>query len=124
MGIVVCGGMVDVVAEAITLLERLHEKIGMNIITFAEVYEGIYSGSSPTQHERVFRELLRFVPLYGITRPIAKTYARVRGELAQEGLLIDQPDRFIAATAIEHILLLVTRNRKDFGRIPDLKLYQ
>lgn len=55
---------------------------------------------------------------------LAKMYARVRRELAQKGLLIDQPDLFIAATAIEHNLLLVTRNRKDFERIPDLKLYQ
>jgi tRNA(fMet)-specific endonuclease VapC len=59
-----------------------------------------------------------------ITRTVAKQYARIRGELAWKGQLIDQPDLFIAAAAIEHHLTLVTGNLKDFARIPDLKLYQ
>lgn len=33
-----------------------------------------------------------------------------------------QPDLFLAATALEHDLTLVTRNTKDFATIPNLKL--
>jgi predicted nucleic acid-binding protein len=33
-------------------------------------------------------------------------------------------DILIAATALEHNLTLLTRNRKDFQVIPNLKLYQ
>ncbi len=62
--------------------------------------------------------------MYGISRPIAKRYTVLRNELARRGELIDQPDLFIAATAIHHHLTLVTRNRKDFERFPDLMLYK
>jgi hypothetical protein len=47
----------------------------------------------------------------------------MRGELARKGQLIDQPDLFIAATAIQHNLMLVTRNIKDYERIPNLEIY-
>jgi predicted nucleic acid-binding protein len=33
-------------------------------------------------------------------------------------------DLLIAATALDHDLTLVTRNRRHFERIPDLTLYQ
>jgi predicted nucleic acid-binding protein len=35
--------------------------------------------------------------------------------------LIDQPDFFIAATAIQHNLMLVSRNLRDYDCIPTLK---
>jgi predicted nucleic acid-binding protein len=37
---------------------------------------------------------------------------------------IDQPELFIAATALEHDLTLVTRNLRDFQRVPGLNLYE
>ena len=37
---------------------------------------------------------------------------------------IGDPDIFIAAMALQHGLILVTRNVRHFQRIPDLKLYE
>src|SRR5436305_10432391 len=109
---------------ATTLLDRLFpEGIAVSIVTYAEVYEGIYYGQRRTASERGLRLFLRRTPVLFLTRSIAKQYAHMRGDLARKGQLIDQPDLFIAATAIAHNLTLVTRNRKDFGRLPDLKLY-
>ena len=54
---------------------------------------------------------------------IACRFARVRGDLRVQGLLIPQADLFIAATALHHDLTLVTRNRRRFDRIPGLTLY-
>ncbi len=98
--------------------------IAISIITFAEIYEGIYYGHRRSQHEQGWRIFLHTTPVLGLTRSIAKRYGIIRGDLAHKGQLIDQPDLFIAATAIYHNLILVTRNRKDFDRIPDLKLYE
>ena len=97
--------------------------MAMSIITFAEVYEGIYYGYNRTHDTKIFHHFLKGVSVLGITRSIAKQYARMRGELGRKGQLIDQPDLFIAATATYHKLTLVTRNIKDYQRIPDLNMY-
>jgi predicted nucleic acid-binding protein len=39
-------------------------------------------------------------------------------------LLIPYLDLLIAATALAYDLTLLTRNRRHFQRIPDLKLYE
>jgi tRNA(fMet)-specific endonuclease VapC len=110
---------------AIQLLDTLFpDGIAISIISYAEVYEGIYYGYRPEHYKGVFARFLAGVTVLGITRPIAKTYALIRGELGRKGQLIDQPDLFIAATAIHHNLTLVTRNVKDYQRIPNLKLYK
>ncbi|MBI4493912.1 MAG: type II toxin-antitoxin system VapC family toxin [Chloroflexi bacterium] len=51
-------------------------------------------------------------------------FARIRGQLRRSGRVVGDPDLLIAATALHHHLILVTRNLRDFSRIPDLKLYQ
>jgi predicted nucleic acid-binding protein len=63
-------------------------------------------------------------PLFPITRSIARQFALIRGDLRAKGLLIPDPDLYIAATAIHHNLTLVTRNLKDYDRIPNLDLYK
>ncbi len=112
-------------APATTLLDRLFpEGMAVSIVTYAEVYEGIYYGHHRVVSERGLRLFLRTTPVLGITRSIARQYARMRGDLARKGQLIDQPDLFIAATAIDHNLTLVTRNLKDYQRIPNLNIHQ
>ena len=102
----------------------LQDGIAISIITFAEVYEGIYYGHNRAHYTHIFQQFLQGVSVLGITRSIAKQYAFMRGELGRKGQLIDQPDLFIAATATHHNLILVTRNIKDYQRIPDLNIYQ
>ena len=53
-----------------------------------------------------------------------KRFARIRGRLRATGQTIGDTDILIAATAIEHDLTLVTRNRRHYDRIPDLTLYE
>lgn len=104
------------------LLDKLfHDGLAISIITYGEVYEGIYFGLDPKKNEQIFRNFLRGVTVLGISRPVAKRFALIRGNLRQKGQLIGQPDILIAATALEHNLTLLTRNAKDYQRIPDLK---
>ena len=48
-------------------------------------------------------------------------FGSIRGALRRRGLLIGDPDILIAATAMYHDLTLLTRNKKDYERIPALK---
>jgi tRNA(fMet)-specific endonuclease VapC len=111
-------------ATAVNLLDSLFEEdLAISIITFGEIYEGIYYGTDPQNNELVFRSFLRGVRVLGINRTIARRFALIRGKLRAEGQIIPQPDILIAATALQYDLTLLTRNVRDFERIPDLKLH-
>ena len=110
---------------AITLLDTLvPEGLAISIITYAEVYEGIYYGQTPQEYKRIFRRFLTGVQVLGISRLVAEQFAIVHGQLRKQGLLIPHPDLFIAVTAVQHNLTVVTRNIRHFERVPNLKLYQ
>jgi len=110
-------------SQAVSLLDSLFPHgLAISIITYGEVYEGIYYGSNANHHELIFRRFLRGVPVLGINRSVARRFARIRGALRASGTLIGQPDLLFAATALHHDLTLVTRNVSHFQRTPSLKL--
>lgn len=112
-------------AAAKELLEYLFPSgLAISIITYAEIYEGVLYGPDRHRHEEGFHAFVASVRLLGITRSIARRYGALHGMLRQRGHVIDQPDLFIAATALEHDLTLVTRNLKDFDRVPGLQLHK
>lgn len=52
--------------------------------------------------------------VYPITPSIAQRAGTLRGQLQPQGITRSAPDMLIAATAIEHQLVLATRNTRDF----------
>ena len=110
--------------EAVQLLSALRpEGLAISLVTYGEIYEGVYFSRDPGKSEAVFRQFLRGVTVVPLTRRIMQQFARIRGQLRQHGQLIGDPDILIAATALQHKHTLVTRNVDHFERIPDLKLY-
>jgi predicted nucleic acid-binding protein len=53
--------------------------------------------------------------LLPVTKAIADRWGRIASEAKRRGQPLGTPDGLIAATAIEHQLLVVTRNTKDFA---------
>ena len=94
----------------------------VSLITYGEVYEGIYYGADPRTHEQGFLAFLRWVTVLPLNKPIMKRYARLRGQLRRTGLLIGDADTLITATALHHDLTLVTGNVRHFSRVPGLAL--
>lgn len=121
----------DVVASGLkgrpeqeNLLKQLSpDGLAVSLITYGEIYEGIYYGRDPQTHERSFRQFLRWVDVLPLNRTIMKQFARIRGQLRRSGEMIPDPDILIAATALHHDLTLITHNTRHFSRIPHLKLY-
>jgi tRNA(fMet)-specific endonuclease VapC len=98
--------------------------LAISLITYGEIFEGIYYGGNPKRHEQAFLHFLRGVDVLPLNKPIMKRFARIRGVLRQSGQIIGDPDILIAATAIHYDLTLLSNNIRHFSRIPNLKLYQ
>jgi tRNA(fMet)-specific endonuclease VapC len=110
---------------AIQFLESLaQEGAALSLITYGEIYEGIYYGRDREHHEKGFRGLLQIVDVLSLNPLILEEFARIRGELRAQGQLIGDLDLLIAATALHHDLTLVTRNTQHFNRILNLTLYK
>ncbi|MBN9388762.1 MAG: type II toxin-antitoxin system VapC family toxin [Chloroflexi bacterium] len=97
--------------------------MAISLITYGEIYEGIYYGRNPRQNEQVFHQFLQGVDVLPLTRLVMRRFARIRGHLRQTGAILADMDLLIGATALQNKLTLVIYNKKHFQRIPGLTLY-
>jgi tRNA(fMet)-specific endonuclease VapC len=111
--------------EAVATLECLASSgLGISIISVGEVYEGAYRTADPTARLARCRAFLSPFPVLPLTDPIMERFAKTLAALRQQGDLIPDLDLLIAATAMEHDLTLLTRNRRHCERIPGLRRYE
>lgn len=90
-------------------------------ITLAELY---YGASKSGQKAKKMQEV-RFIEMLFSVLPIhevLETFADIKTELNNKGLLIDDFDLLIGATAITYDLVLVTENIKHLARIPNIQI--
>lgn len=66
--------------------------------------------------------LLSFLPSLDFDEQTADIAADIHHQLRAAGQLIDEADLMIAATALRHNAILVTRNTSHFQRVPNLNL--
>jgi predicted nucleic acid-binding protein len=110
---------------AIRLLDALSpEGIGISILTFGEVLEGIFFSRSREADSRDFDRFLEGASIVSLTEMSMRRFADLRGTLRRFGNLIADMDLLIASTALVNDFTLVTRNRRHFDRVPGLDLYQ
>jgi predicted nucleic acid-binding protein len=86
--------------------DRLH----YSVVTRAELFAGNSATDLVSQMLAPFREL-------AVDRAVAERAGRVVREFQ-----LRMPDALIAATALEHRLTLMTRNRKDFDPVRSLRV--
>ena len=113
-------------SDAVSLIADLRRSgIAINVISYLEVREGIVAGRNLQRASQGLRSLLRGTRLLVVNRRIAERASSLRIQLRQQKRQVNERalDLLIAATAIEHNLILVTRNDRDYEEIPGLKLY-
>lgn len=107
------------------LLERLRavapDALCTSIVVACELRFGARRKASPELTRRV-DQLLDTLTVLPLDAAADRHYAALRADLARAGTPIGGHDLFIAAHARSRDLTLVTRNVREFGRVPDLRL--
>lgn len=105
-------------SEALSLFSALRSQgVAMSVMTYGEIFDGIYLARDPAGAERTFRRFLGGVRVLPVNRPIMRRFAQLRGDLRRRGQLLPDADLIVASTALQYGLTLVTRNRTHFSRI-------
>src|SRR5690554_1480264 len=92
-----------------------------SIVVAGELRYGAARRGSPTLTGRV-EQLLEHVEVLALDEAADRHYAEIRNDLEREGRVIGANDLWIAAHArsLDHIL--VTRNLREFERVPGLQI--
>ena len=105
------------------VIKRLREvgidECKVSDITLAELYFGAYK-SGRIEHFEDVVEIMKLFEQYPISE--LKKYGEIRWQLESKGLKIGDMDMFVAATALEEDLIVVTGNVEHFSRIDGLKV--
>ena len=97
------------------------EQVWIPLIVLAEIKAGFLGGTRQRGNEILLQELLSrpTVEVLLPGRETAEQYARLFDQLKRAGTPIPDNDIWIAALALEHDLVLITRDR-HFESIPQL----
>ena len=92
------------------------------MIVLAEIKAGFLGGTLRQRNEVLLNKLLakKTFDILLLSRETAEHYARLYVQLKRAGTPIPDNDFWIAALALEHNLLLITRD-PHFERIPQLR---
>ncbi len=107
------------VIEHARLYLQVHGRFIFSIITYYEILRGFKVRASTNQIAE-FERLCAQSMILPITEPIVTQAAEMYAYLYQRGELIPDADLLIGATAIVHGLVLISRNRNHFERLPGL----
>ncbi len=96
-------------------------RCALSVITLYELMFGAYYSKRKEQEVpkvKMFVERFPIIPL----ADAAEKYAAIKTQLRSAGILIDEFDLMIAATALTGDYILATDNIRHFQRIADLKI--
>jgi tRNA(fMet)-specific endonuclease VapC len=96
-------------------------RVGTSHIVIGEILFGLRKISHPALEKNIKRTL-RGLDLAPWTDHVAEHYGKIRATLESQGLTIGNNDLWIAAHALSQRLIVVTRNEKEFSRVPGLKV--
>ena len=99
------------------------DKIKIPAIVQAELIVGALGTRHPDRSLDVIESFCSPFEIIPFCQECAVHYGRIRHHLRVKGAIIGPNNLIIAATVIAHHGTLITRNTKEFNRVPDLKLH-
>lgn len=101
------------------------EPVGIAAITASELLHGVQRAATPAQRQRreaFVERLLAVLPVFPFDLVTARIHASLWASLAAKGANVGAHDLLIGATAIAAGYRVATRDRRSFGKIPDLEV--
>jgi tRNA(fMet)-specific endonuclease VapC len=96
--------------------------VAISSVSLYEIEVGIAKSEQPTKRRRQFDTFVAVVSVLPFDRSAARAAATVRVDLQKRGLPIGPLDNLIAGVALAHRATLVTRNTREFSRVPNLAI--
>lgn len=90
--------------------------IAVSVVTLEEANFGLSWHANPRKLALFHAVLAQATAVYEVNHSIATRAGVLRGQLQAQGITRTPADMLIAATALEHRLVIATRNVRDFSR--------
>jgi tRNA(fMet)-specific endonuclease VapC len=97
-------------------------KIGISSITLSELLYGVSKSSRPEQNLMALTQFLAPLEILSYGDEAAQCYGSLRAHLEKQGTPLGSLDMLIAAHALSTNCTLITNNKREFSRIPNLKI--
>jgi len=102
---------------------RIESELGRGVLCTTAISRfELLSGARTQRQERAIRELLAAMATLPLDDQAADRASEVRRSLERAGASIGMADSLIAGIALAHGAALLTRNRRHFERVPELRL--
>jgi tRNA(fMet)-specific endonuclease VapC len=96
--------------------------LGIALMSLAELRYGAAVSKQAAANHKTIDSFLTRLSIVGMDPAVAGIFGDVKADLRARGLLLEDADLLIAATALTYQLTLVTNNTQHFSRIPGLRL--
>jgi predicted nucleic acid-binding protein len=109
--------------QILRFLSRLREDdLAMSLLAYGEVLIGELKRAGLQEAKSLLSESFGGIPIIPLDEQTIDQFALLGSQLRQRGNAIAEADLLIAATAIQHGRILVTRNLRHFNRVPGLEI--
>jgi tRNA(fMet)-specific endonuclease VapC len=107
---------------AANLLALPPSEVALPAIVAYEVWVGVLGSQNAKRRQAQYEQFLATIEVLPFDSAISRRAAELRQTLERGGEGIGPMDTLIAATALAHNATLVTRNVREFGRVPGLQI--
>lgn len=98
------------------------DEVAISSIVAAELYYGVALSQKKKQNEMALKDFLDYVAVLDWPLDACRIYGRLRADLKKKVAPIGAMDLLIAAHALLLDVVLVTGNKREFQRLPGLKI--
>ena len=98
------------------------EPKAVSIITIGELLYGAYKSQRKIENLGKVHRIADIFPVIEISMTIIDAFAHLKADLTTMGIVIDEFDLLIGATALSMNYSIVTNNEKHFKKIPNLEI--